>query len=47
LRLLKLYKRDQRSRQIIINLPRGCAYVKIAYLYSRKNMNAALSVQAQ
>ena len=47
LRLLKLYKRDKRSWQIIINLPRGCAYVKIADLYSRKNMNAGLSVKAQ
>ena len=47
LRLLKLYKRDSRSWQIIINLPRGCAYVKIADLYSRKNMNAGLSVLAQ
>jgi hypothetical protein len=47
LRLLKLYKRDKQSWQIIINLPRGCAYVKIADLYSRKNMNAGLSVQAQ
>ncbi|WP_345969952.1 MULTISPECIES: hypothetical protein [Sulfurimonas] len=47
LRLLKLYKRDKRTRQITINLPRGCAYVKIADLYSRKNMNAGLSVKAQ
>ena len=47
LRLLKLYKRDKKSWQIIINLPRGCAYVKIADLYSRKNMNAGLSVKAQ
>jgi len=47
LRLLKLYKRDKRSWQIIINLPRGCAYVKIADLYSRKNMKAGLSVEAQ
>jgi len=47
LRLLKLYKRDKRSWQITINLPRGCAYVKIADLYSRKNMNAGLSIQAQ
>lgn len=47
LRLLKLYKRDKRSWQIIMSLPRGCAYVKIADLYSRKNMNAGLSVKAQ
>lgn len=47
LRLLKLYKRDKQSWQIIIDLPRGCAYVKIADLYSRKNMNAGLSVKAQ
>lgn len=47
LRLLKLYKRDKRSWQIIINLPRGCAYVKIADLYSRKNMNAGIRVKAQ
>lgn len=47
LRLLKLYKRDKRSWQLIINLPRGCAYVKIADLYSRKNMNAGIRVKAQ
>lgn len=47
LRLLKLYKRDKRSWQIIMKLPRGCAYVKVADLYSRKNMNAGLSVKAQ
>lgn len=47
LRLLKLYKRDKRSWQIIMTLPRGCAYVKIADLYSRKNMKAGLSVKAQ
>lgn len=47
LRLLKLYKRDRRSWQLIMKLPRGCAYVKVADLYSRKNMNAGLSVKAQ
>jgi len=46
LRLLKLYKRERKSWQIIINLPRGCAYVKIADLYSRKNMKEGLSVKA-
>jgi len=46
LRLLKLYKRDKKSWQIIINLPRGCAYVKIADLYSRKNMKEGLRVKA-
>jgi len=47
LRLLKLYKRDRRSWQLTFRLPRGCAYVKIADLYSRKNMNAGLRVMAQ
>ncbi len=47
LRLIKLYKRDRRSWQIIINLPRGCAYVKVADLYSRKNMKAGLKVKAE
>ncbi len=47
LRLLKLYKRDKRSWQIIMTLPRGCAYVKIADLYSRKNIKAGLSVEAR
>ncbi len=47
LRLLKLYKRDKRSWQIIMKLPRGCAYVKVADLYSRKNMNAGLSARVQ
>jgi hypothetical protein len=47
LRLLKLYKREKTSWQVIINLPRGCAYVKIADLYSRKNVNAGFRIQAQ
>lgn len=46
LRLLKLYKREKKSWQININLPRGCTYVKIADLYSRKNMKEGLSVKA-
>lgn len=47
LRLLKLYKRDRRSWQLRLRLPRGCAYVKVADLYSRKNMKAGLRVLAE
>lgn len=47
LRLLKLYKRDKRSWQITLRLPRGCTYVKIADLYSRKNMKEGLRVLAE
>jgi hypothetical protein len=47
LRLLKLYKRDRKSWQIILRLPRGCAYVKVADLYSRKNMKEGISVKAE
>ena len=47
LRLLKLYKRDKQSWQIIMSLPRNCAYVKVADLYSRKNMKEGLSVLAE
>lgn len=46
LRLLKVYRRDKESWQIVVNLPRSTAYVKIADMYSRKNMKEGLRVEA-
>ncbi len=47
LHLLKVYKRDKRTKKIKLELPQDAAYVKIADLYSLKNIKDGLRVQTQ
>jgi len=47
LRLLKVYKRDKKTWQIVLALPRDATYVKIADLYSMKNIKDGLRVETQ
>ncbi len=47
LHLLKVYKRDKKTRKITLQLPEETAYVKLADLYSLKNIKQGLRVQAK
>ena len=47
LHLLKVYKRDKRTNKITLELPEDTRYVKIADLYSLKNIKQGLQVQAK
>ncbi len=47
LHLLKVYKRDRKTRKITLELPQDTAYVKIADLYSLKNIKDGLRAQTQ
>jgi len=47
LHLLKVYKRDKRTKKITLELPEDTSYVKIADLYSLKNIKQGLRVQAK
>jgi len=47
LHLLKVYKRDKRTKKIKLELPQGTVYVKIADLYSLKNIKGGLRAQTQ
>jgi len=47
LHLLKVYKRDRKTYKIKLELPEDTVYVKIADLYSLKNIKQGLRVQAQ
>ncbi|PHR56892.1 MAG: hypothetical protein COA44_07220 [Arcobacter sp.] len=47
LHLLKVYKRDKRTKKITLELPEDTKYVKIADLYSLKNIKQGLRVQAK
>lgn len=47
LRLLDVYKRDRRSRQVAVPLPKDAVYMKISDLYSLKNIKDGLRVYAQ
>ncbi|MDF1882271.1 hypothetical protein JHD50_13335 [Sulfurimonas sp. MAG313] len=47
LHLLKVYKRDKRTKKITLELPEDTTYVKIADLYSLKNIKQGLRVQAK
>lgn len=47
LHLLKVYKRDKRTKKITLELPENTTYVKIADLYSLKNIKEGLRVQAK
>ena len=47
LHLLKVYKRDKRTKKITLELPEDTRYVKIADLYSLKNIKQGLRVQAK
>ncbi len=47
LHLLKVYKRDKRTKKIKLELPEGTVYVKIADLYSLKNIKGGLRAQTQ
>jgi len=46
LHLLKVYKRDRKTYKIELELPEDTVYVKIADLYSLKNIKEGLRVQA-
>lgn len=46
LHLLKVYKRDKKTTKITLELPEDTAYVKIADLYSLKNIKQGLHVKA-
>ena len=47
LHLLKVYKRDRRTKKTTLELPEDTTYVKIADLYSLKNIKEGLRVQAK
>ena len=47
LHLLKVYKRDRKTKKIKLELPQGTVYVKIADLYSLKNIKGGLRAQTQ
>jgi len=47
LHLLKVFKRDKRTKKITLELPEDTTYVKIADLYSLKNIKQGLLVQAK
>jgi len=47
LHLLKVYKRDRKTYKIKLELPEDTVYVKIADLYSLKNIKEGLRVQAE
>ncbi len=47
LHLLKVFKRDRKTYKIKLELPEDTVYVKIADLYSLKNIKEGLRVQAQ
>lgn len=47
LHLLKVYKRDRKTRKITLELPQDTVYVKIADLYSLKNIKDGLRAQTQ
>ena len=47
LHLLKVFKRDKRTKKITLELPEDTSYVKIADLYSLKNIKQGLRVQAK
>jgi hypothetical protein len=47
LHLLKVYKRDRKTKKIKLELPEDTAYVKIADLYSLKNIKEGLRIRAQ
>jgi len=47
LHLLKVYKRDRKTYKIKLELPEGTAYLKIADLYSLKNIKEGLRVEAK
>ena len=46
MRLLKVYKRDRKTWQIIVNPPRDAAYMKLSDMYSLKNIKDGLRVEA-
>ncbi len=46
LRLLKVYKRDRKTSKIKLELPEDTVYIKIADLYSLKNIKQGLQIQA-
>lgn len=46
LHLLKVYKRDRKTYKIKLELPEDTAYLKIADLYSLKNIKEGLRVEA-
>jgi hypothetical protein len=47
LRLLKVYKRDLKTWQLVMSLPRDAVYVKITDLYSQKNIKDGLRIEVQ
>ncbi len=47
LRLLKVYKRDRKTWQLVTSIPREAVYVKIADLYSQKNIKDGLRIETQ
>ena len=46
LRLVKVYKRDAKTWQVAIKTPQNAYYVKIADLYSLKNIKDGLKIEA-
>jgi hypothetical protein len=47
LRLLKVYKRDKKSWQVTLRLPKDCVYIKISDMYSLKNIKDGIRLNAQ
>ncbi len=45
MRLLKVYKRNRKSWQLKLNLPRDTAYVKLTDLYTLKNIKNGLQIE--
>lgn len=47
MRLLKVYKRDKKTWQITLNIPRDSMYVKVSDLYTLKNIKDGLKITAK
>jgi len=47
LQLLKVYKRDKKTYQIAVKLPKDSFYIKISDIYTLKNLKNGLKLEAQ
>ena len=47
MRLLKVYKRDQKTWEITLNIPRDTMYVKVSDMYTLKNIKDGLKITAK
>lgn len=47
MRLLKVYRRDKKTWQISVKLPRESCYIKIGDIYTLKNLKNGIEIEAQ